>query len=78
MFEMAELDRVKEQIAYLKYWQGFMIVTNISVFGWLISVADNPPMPNFVFAMLGVIALTFGIVMLHQRIDNRIDRAGEL
>ncbi len=35
-------------------------------------------MPNFVFAMLGVIALTFGIVMLHQRIDNRIDRAGEL
>lgn len=27
---MAELDRVREQIAYLKFWQGIMVVTNIS------------------------------------------------
>ena len=34
---MAELDRVREKIAYLKYWQGFMVVTAISVFGWLLT-----------------------------------------
>jgi len=38
---MSELDRIKEQIAYLKYWQGVMVVTDISLVGWLITSADS-------------------------------------
>ena len=28
---MSELDRLKEQLAYLKFWQGIMVVTDISL-----------------------------------------------
>lgn len=75
---MAELDRVREQIAYLKYWQGIMVVTDISVVGWLITVAENPPWRTFTLAASGVIALSFGILDMHRRIERRIDRIGEL
>jgi hypothetical protein len=75
---MAEHDRVKEQIAYLKYWQGIMVVTDISVLGWMMSVAGDPPWRTFTLAALGVIALSFGILDLHRRIDRRIDRLGGL
>jgi hypothetical protein len=33
---MSELDRLKEQLAYLKFWQGIMVVTEISLVGWFI------------------------------------------
>ena len=35
-----ELDRLKEQVAYLKLWQGMMVVADISLVGWLASAAD--------------------------------------
>ena len=38
---MPELDRLKEQVAYLKLWQGVMVVTDISLVGWLASAADG-------------------------------------
>jgi len=78
MFEMAELDRVREKIAYLKYWQGFMVVTAISVFGWLMTAADAAPVHIFVLAWAGVIALTLGILALHRQIDRFIDDVGRL
>ncbi len=34
---MSELDIAKEKIAYLKIWLGILLVTDISVFGWLVS-----------------------------------------
>ena len=34
---MSELDIAKEQIAYLKFWLGILVVTDISLFGWLLS-----------------------------------------
>jgi len=30
---VSELDRLKEQLAYLKFWQGIMVVTDISLVG---------------------------------------------
>ncbi|MBV8774619.1 MAG: hypothetical protein JO166_20125 [Deltaproteobacteria bacterium] len=38
---MAEIDTIKEQIANLKFWLGIMVVTDISLFGWLISHAGR-------------------------------------
>ena len=42
---MSELDVAKEQIAYLKFWLGVMVVTDISVVGWLISNATHEHTP---------------------------------
>jgi hypothetical protein len=38
---MPQLERLKEQIAYLKFWQGVLVVTDISLIGWLVSNATR-------------------------------------
>ena len=73
---MSELDRVREQVAYLKFWQGIMVVTDISLMGWLVSTTDTSN--RVVLAVVGVMLLTFGILALHRQIDRRIDQTGKL
>lgn len=75
---MSELDRLKEQVAYLKFWQGIMVVTDISLVGWLVSTADGARPLTVALAIVGVFLLTFGIVMLHRQIERRIDHIGKL
>jgi hypothetical protein len=69
---MSGLDVAKEQIAYLKFWLGVMVVTDISLFGWLISNATSTSLRLLVGACLAVIAITVGIVLLHRRIERQI------
>jgi len=75
---VSELDRLKEQLAYLKFWQGIMVVTDISLVGWLVSTADGARALTVLLAIVGVVALTFGIVVLHRQIERRIDQIGRL
>jgi hypothetical protein len=75
---MSELERLKEQLAYLKFWQGIMVVTDISLVGWLVSTADGARAFTVVLAIIGVIALTFGIVVLHHQILSIVSiRSGD-
>ena len=62
----------------VKYWQGFMVVTDISLVGWMTTVIANPPWRSFVLALVAVGAISYGILDLHRRIERRIDRVGEL
>lgn len=75
---MSELDRLKEQVAYLKFWQGIMVVTEISLVGWLISTTDTADRALWFFAAVGVVLLGFGIFALHRQIERRIDQIGRI
>ncbi|MGH7847887.1 MAG: hypothetical protein ACREQW_22315 [Candidatus Binatia bacterium] len=75
---MSELDRLKEQIAYLKFWQGIMVVTEISLVGWLISTAGTSHPALWSFAAVCVVVLGFGIFVLHRQIERRIEQIGRL
>lgn len=75
---MSELDRLKEQLAYLKFWQGIMVVTDISLVGWLISARSTAETVILVLGLIGVVALTAGIYLLHRQIERRIDQIGKL
>ena len=75
---LSELDRLKEQLAYLKFWQGVMVVTDISLVGWIVSTVDGARAFTVVLAIIGVIALTLGIVVLHRQIERRINEIGRL
>ena len=70
---MSDLDVAKEQIAYLKVWLGILVVTDISVFGWLISNVENATAPLLWAAVIGVMGLTLGIFLLHRRIKRYIE-----
>jgi TM2 domain-containing membrane protein YozV len=55
-----------------------MVVTDISLVGWLVSTADTAVALSVVLAIVGVVLLSFGIVVLHRQIERRIDQIGKL
>ena len=75
---MSELDVAKEQIAYLKFWLGILVVTDISLFGWLLSNVGSANLPPVLGSCFAVVAITVGIVLLHRRIERHIERLREL
>ena len=75
---MSELDRLKEQLVYLRFWQGIMVVTDISLVGWLASVADTATPTLLSFAVVGIVVLSLGILLLHRQIERRIEQIGRL
>ena len=75
---MSEFDRLKEQLVYLRFWLGIMVVTEISLVGWLISTAGSSDPALWSFAAVGVVVLGFGIFALHRQIERRIEQIGRL
>jgi hypothetical protein len=55
-----------------------MVVTDISLVGWLITASNNAPVEISALAFGCAIALTLAIISLHRRIDRRIDQLGRL
>jgi len=75
---MPQLDRLREQLAYLKFWLGIAVVTDISLIGWLISSFDDAGRLMLMLAATSVVLLSFGVVVLHRQIERRIDQVGAL
>ncbi len=75
---MSELDRLKEQLVYLRFWLGIMVVTEITLVGWLISTPTSAnPMLWFIGAF-GALLLGVGIFLVHRQIERRVDQIGKL
>ncbi len=75
---MSELDVAKEQIAYLKLWLGIMVVTDISLIGWFIGNYRQASASLLVTDLLAVAVVSVGIVVLHARIEQKIERLRNL
>ncbi len=69
---MSELDIAKEKIAYLKIWLGILLVTDISVFGWLVSSLGTATALLLWGAVIAAVVLTACIFLLHRRIERHI------
>ncbi len=55
-----------------------MVVTDISLVGWLASAADTASAILLSFAVVGIATLSLGIVLLHRQIERRIEQIGRL
>jgi hypothetical protein len=75
---MPALDQLKEQVAYLKFWQGIMVVTDISLVGWLISTEGGSSQVTALLAIIAVASLTAGVAFLHHHLNHLMDRIGKL
>jgi len=75
---VSELDRLKEQLVYLRFWLGIMVVTEITLVGWLISTPNTADPVLWSLAAVGVVLLGFGIFLLHRQVERRIDQIGKL
>lgn len=78
MGSVSELDRLKEQLVYLRFWLGIMVVTEISLVGWLAAAADTASSTLLFFAIVGIVSLGVGIFLLHRQIARRIEQIGRL
>ncbi len=75
---MSELDRLKEQLVYLRFWLGIMVVTEITLVGWLISTPNTADPVLWFLAAVGVLVLGFGIFLLHRQVERRIEEVRRL
>ena len=75
---MPKLDRLREELAYFKFWLGIVVVTDIGLVGWLLASVDDADRLRIVLAALGIVLLSFGVVLLHREIDRRMERIGKL
>ena len=75
---MSELDRIKEQLVYLRFWLGIMVVTEITLVGWLIStpIGTNPTL--WFIGAFGAVLLAAAIFVVHRQVQRRIDQIGKL
>ena len=75
---MSELDRLKEQLVYLRFWLGIMVVTEITLVGWLISTPKTADPLLWSIGAIGAVLLGFGIFLLHRQVERLIDQIGKL
>ena len=75
---MSKSDKAKEQIAYLKFWLGVMVVTDISLVGWLVSSAGSAPAHKVVSALVAVVVITVAGFVVHRRVERLLDALEEL
>ena len=75
---MSELDRLKEQLVYLRFWLGIMVVTEITLVGWLISTPTSANPTLWLIGAFGAVLLGSGIFLVHRQIERRIDQIGKL
>jgi hypothetical protein len=75
---MSELDRVKEQLVYLRFWLGIMVATEIALVGWLISTSTNANPVLWFMGALGAVSLGAAAFVVHRQIERRIDQIGKL
>jgi len=75
---MSELDRIKEQLVYLRFWLGIMVATEIALVGWLISTAISANATLWFMGAFGAIVLATGIFLVHRQVERRISQIGKL
>ena len=75
---MSELDRLKEQLVYLRFWLGIMVATEIALAGWLISLPDSEIPAIWFVGAFGAVLLGVGAFFMHRQIERRIDQIGKL
>lgn len=75
---MSETDRLKEQLVYLRFWLGIMVVTEITLVGWLISTPIGANTTLWFIGVFGAALLGTGIFLVHRQIERRIDQIGRL
>jgi phosphoglycerol transferase MdoB-like AlkP superfamily enzyme len=75
---MSEVDRVKEQLTYLRFWLGIIVVTGITLVGWLISARTAEDASLWFLGAFGFVLLGLAAYLMHRQVERRIEQIGKL
>ena len=75
---MAQIDKIKEEIGWLKVIFAISIATNISLIAWLIQGYGKVRLFLSVFGALGALLIMFTIIWINRIAYRKIDELEEL
>ena len=75
---MARIDKLKEEIGWLKIIFAILIATDISLGAWVVQNYGKTSKILLIVSVIGVFLLTFVIVWVNQVAYRKIDELEEL
>jgi 4-hydroxybenzoate polyprenyltransferase len=63
---MAKIDRIKEEIGWLKVVFGILVATDISLLAWLAENFTSAPKVQVIVSLVAVVAVTGAIVWVNH------------
>jgi hypothetical protein len=74
---MAKIDKIKEQIGWLKVVFGLLFATDISLIAYLFTSVEKLNLVQISLVLLGLLVVTFGILYTNKKAMNKIDSLEE-
>ena len=75
---MAEIDKIKEEIGWLKVIFAVLVAVDVSLIGWAAQNFDKAPTALLILSAIMVMLLTSAIVVVNRKAYKKIDELGEL
>ena len=75
---MAKLDRIKEEIGWLKVVFGILVATDISLLAWLAEKFASAPRVQVIMSLVAVVIVTGATVWINHLAYNRIKQLEDL
>lgn len=75
---MSEIDKIKEEIGWLKVVFGLSVVTDVSLIGWTAQNLFKVPALLLSVAIITVVLITWGIININRRVYGKFDELGDL
>jgi len=75
---MSKLDKAKESINQFRVWLGILVLTDISLVGWLASNINQNAIIRVILASFSVFILSGLIIFIEKRIRKSIEELEEL
>jgi len=75
---MSKLDIAKESIAYLKFWLGVTIVSEMSLLSWVFAHAETATNDKIYATVASVVIVGMIAFYLHKRIERLILKLEDL
>ena len=75
---MPKIDKVKEQIGWLKVVFGLLFATDISIIAYLFNKISVLSIIQIIIVLFSLILVTLGIIYVNKKAMNKIDSLEEL
>ena len=75
---MPKIDKIKEQIGWLKVVFGLLFATDISLIAYLFTSIKRLSVSQIILVLLGLLVVTLGILYTNKKAMKKIDSLEDL
>jgi len=75
---MSKIDKIKEQIGWLKVVFGLLFATDISIIVYLFNKISVLSIIQIIIVLFSLVLVTLGIIYVNKKAMNKIDSLEEL